>query len=179
MPRPAPLKKSHQVLIRTDDDGLVPEEVGIAHPTSVKVGLAFALVFFLAALGVMIWACVVMADNRPYYASNAATRTVDGYTIYLARAAEPYAGRPDSVHTSVTSESPCIAACNEDANCRFFTYDQTNSKCYMYSESTLPAQFAASAVPGPTQLDADVYVKTGSMVTQLRGVLKDGNQTLF
>lgn len=166
-------------LIRTDDDELVSSEVGILHPATVKAGFVVMLLIFAGLLGVMIWAAVVLSDERPYYAPNANTALVNGYTIYYDRAAEPFSGPPARVLTGVVTESTCVADCNADANCRFFTMDFSNARCYVYDKSVLPAQYASAAVPGPTQLNADVYVKVGSMVSQLRGVLRDGNQTLL
>lgn len=166
-------------LIRTDDDALVSSEVGIAHPATVQAGYVVLILVFAGLLGVMLWAAVTLGDERPYYTSNANTAAIDGYTVYYDRAAEPYSGTPERVLTGVVNDSTCVADCNADANCRFFTYDQTHARCYVYSASVLPGQFAASAVPGPTQLNADVYVKTGNAVTQLRGALRNGNSTIF
>lgn len=167
-------------LIRLDDDALVSSEVGIMHPATVKLGYFLLLFLFFALLGVLVWAAVVFADEKPYYAPNAVTEVVGDYTLYYDRAAEPFSGAPARVMTGVTEAGTCTASCDADADCRFFTYDQPNGRCYVYSGGVLSPPLATAAVPGPTELDATVYVKTGdSHVAQLRGTLRNGNQTLF
>lgn len=171
--------RDHAHAVRTDDDELVSSEVGIMHPASVKFGFAVMVLVFAAALGVMIWAAVVLADEKPYYAPNATTEPLTGYVVYYDRAAEPYCGQPARVLTGVDTSGTCVSNCDADANCRFFTFDQTHARCYMYEGGVLPGQLAAAAVPGPTTQNSYVYVKDGSLSTQLRGVLRNGNQTLF
>ena len=166
-------------LVRVDDDKMVSSEVGIMHPSAVTAGFVLLILLFLVLLGGMIWACVVFADEKPYYPSNATTDIQGNYIVYFDRAAEPYCGKPARVLTGVTTVDTCTANCSNDTDCRFFTYDQTNGRCYLYDGGILPEQFVSAAVPGPTQLDTDVYVKSGSIVAQLRGVLQDGNQTLL
>lgn len=166
-------------LIRTEDDSLVSSEVGIMHPASMKLGFVLMLLLFAGLLGVMIWASVVLADERPYFAPDANTELVDGYVIYYDRAAEPYCGTPARVLTGVVSSGTCTTECNSDDQCKFFTFDQLNNRCYLYNNGVLPGQYALSAVPGPTQMNADVFVKAGSLASQLRGVLRDGSQTIF
>lgn len=171
--------REHAHLIRTNEDELTTSEIGIMHPTTTKVGYAIMILLFVAVFGVMIWAIVVFVDEKPYTVSNGSTETKEAYVIYQNMAAEPFAGRPNSVLTNVTSADTCVASCDKDTACKFFTFDQTNSKCYMYHNSVFPGQFVNSAVAGPTEFDASVYIKKGSSVIPLRGALRDGNQTIF
>jgi hypothetical protein len=166
-------------LIRVDDDMVVSSEVGIVHPVAVKVGIALLVIIAAALFGLMIWQSVVYADERPYYAPSAKTATVGNYKVYYNRAAEPFNGQPSSILTSVASVDTCTAACTAQSDCVFFTHDVTNSKCYLYVGGVLPSQYTKAGVPGPTSLDADVYVKLGAMASELRGILKNGDDTIM
>lgn len=168
----------HAHLIRTNKEELTTSEIGIMHPSAVKVGFAVMIILFLGVLGVLIWAAITFADEKPYTVSNASTEDTTGYVIYNNRAAEPYAGTPVKVMDAVTSSDTCTAACTADTLCKFFTLDQTNSKCYLYHSGPFSGQLSTAAPPGPTQFNASVYVKKGSIVCELRGALRDGNQTI-
>lgn len=171
-------RRSH--LVRVSEDELVPSEVGVMHPVTVNVSQAVLIVLFLGGLGVLIWGAVTLGDQAPYNAPDASTDVKGHYTVYYNRAAEPYSGTPTRTLTEVDTADVCTASCDAEAACRFFTYDQTHRRCYFYHQGVLPGQLVTAAVPGPTQFDANVYVKTAQgLVDQLRGVLRDGNQTLF
>lgn len=171
--------REHAHLIRTGEQELTTSEIGIMSPATTKLGIAVMVILFVAVMGLLIWAIVAFADEKPYTVNNANTQDKPLYVVYQNRAAEPYAGMPQSVLTEVTDVDRCTANCDKDTNCRFFTYDKTNSLCYMYHNSVFPSQFANAAVPGPTQFDASVHVKRGNPVIELRGALRDGNQTIF
>jgi hypothetical protein len=166
--------KAHQVLVEIGPEEYVPFAEGVAKPSHiVLLWLLFAFIW-LAAVGLLIWFAVVISQESPFYCPDATTKTSGNYVVYQKRAAEPYCGTPASVSLNVTEADTCQTICTNDSNCLFFTYDQSHNKCYFYETGVLPLQNITAAVPGPTSLFSDVYVKNNGRVVQLRGALVDG-----
>jgi hypothetical protein len=153
---------------------MTPYDSGVATRWHFSAGWFLLLVVWAATMGILIWLIVEFQRDRKYFCESAALFDSNDYIKFQQRAAEPYAGRPARVVSNVNSADTCQADCTNDPECRFFTHDISHSKCYMYHEGILPEQNLAAAVPGPTDLMADVYVKKFERVVELRGVLKDG-----
>lgn len=165
------LSKEH-TLVRTGPRSVLPLATGIVDGPTLKVWFAFMVLLALGAVGIMIWMAVIFHHDQAYYCSAAVPEDVGDYWKYPARAAEPYAGPVTSVTTGVTSVDTCWNQCTDDTDCKFFTHDKGNQKCYFYNTSILPDQNAGAAPPGPTNLTTDVYVAKGQRVTQIAGQLK-------
>lgn len=131
----------------------------------------FLIFFILLFLALMIWPAVVIGINAPSIVYPANQSCVGNYIVFSNSAAEPYSGPPSSVLTGVTSSKICQDNCNSSSTCLGFTHDISNSKCYLYNNSTLPLQNNQAIVTGKTQVNANVFIKTSGRVIEFRGIM--------
>lgn len=165
---------SKKVFIETGHHELVPYDVGVVKRSHIIVGWILIFLVWAGAAGVLAWLIVEYSKERPFFCNNATTEETNNYVKYQNTAAEPYAGKPQEVVDNATTASVCQTTCNADSDCVFFTHNRGLNKCYLYRQGVLPDPNDTAAVPGPTDLKADVYVKASSRVVELRGILKDG-----
>lgn len=172
----ASLYDSDKVLIATGPGELVPYNVGVVPHQAVVTSMVVLALLWAAGMGLLIWLLIELERERPYYCGGAQTdsTSTSGYVVYQNRAAEPYCNKPSSVVTNAASAATCVSQCNSDSDCKFFTHNKDKSECYLYQSSLFPDPNQNAAVPGPTTLNADVYVKTGTRVVEMIGTLKDG-----
>ena len=174
MSRSTTVYDSKKVLVRMGPHDLAPYEAGVPKHWHINLAWMVLIVIWAGIVGLFVWLIIEFEKDRKFFCESADLFKDNGYIKFQGRAAEPYTGRPTRVLTDVTSLTTCQSDCTSDSACRFFTHDLTHSKCYIYREGLLPEQNAEAAVPGPTNLNADVYVKDFERAVELRGVLKTG-----
>jgi hypothetical protein len=156
------------ILINNGDDKLTPYEHLKENKWHHTLGYVLIILALAGVVGVLVWLILLFEDEKQYHCEQAKQIIDSDFTIYKNRAAEPYNGEIKEIKTGSSVET-CKTSC-DTIDCKFFTYHNDLESCYLYESGIIPYQHSDVALIGPTNINADVYVKSGEKVSELVGV---------
>jgi len=163
---------SKYVLVRTSEDEVVPYDNGVSKHGHVALAWIALFVVWAVLIGLFTAFIVIFTREAKYFNPDATTISSGDYVGFLNTACEPYTGPPVHVLSSVATVQPCMEYCTTtNSECKFFTHDITNGKCYFYTQNSLPIGTGVPLI-GPTQLEANVFVKKTYTALELQGVFR-------